>query len=99
MTDRDVCSSVVINDKVSKVLGLIPQRDIVRNVYQLIVYRTSVFYPLHLSSPSLIIPRMQRIYLLRIEGVYTSSVKKNQINLRCCCPYGFCKIYGQQEAR
>ncbi|MFZ0896656.1 MAG: hypothetical protein WAZ77_19320, partial [Candidatus Nitrosopolaris sp.] len=69
MTDRDGCSSVVINDKVSKVLGLIPQRDIVRNIYQLIVYRTSVFYPLHLSSPSLIIPRMQRIYLLRLHVV------------------------------
>ncbi|MGB7952785.1 MAG: CBS domain-containing protein [Candidatus Nitrosopolaris sp.] len=32
MTDRDVCSLVVIDDKVSKVLDLIPERDIVRNV-------------------------------------------------------------------
>ena len=32
MRYRDVCSSVVINGKVSKVLGLIPERDIVRNV-------------------------------------------------------------------
>src|SRR5712691_10209566 len=32
MTDRDVCSLVVIDDKDSKVLGLIPERDIFRNV-------------------------------------------------------------------
>jgi len=32
MTDRDVCSLVVIDDKDSKVLGLILERDIVRNV-------------------------------------------------------------------
>jgi predicted transcriptional regulator len=32
MTDWDVCSLVVIDDKDSKVLGLILERDIVRNV-------------------------------------------------------------------
>ncbi|MDP9289018.1 MAG: CBS domain-containing protein [Thermoproteota archaeon] len=32
MTDRDVCSLVVIDDTDSKVLGLIPERDIIRNV-------------------------------------------------------------------
>ena len=32
MTDRDVCSLEVIDDKDRKVLGLIPERDIVRNV-------------------------------------------------------------------
>ena len=32
LTDKDVRSLVVIDDKDSKVLGLIPERDIVRNV-------------------------------------------------------------------
>jgi signal-transduction protein with cAMP-binding, CBS, and nucleotidyltransferase domain len=32
MTDRDICSLVVIDDKDCKALGLILERDIVRNV-------------------------------------------------------------------
>jgi CBS domain-containing protein len=48
MTDRDVCSLVVIDDKDSKVLGLIPERDIIRNLYiydNVSINRTSVFHP------------------------------------------------------
>ena len=69
LTDKDVRSLVVIDDKDSKVLGLIPERDIVRNVCiysNVSINSVKVFYPLQLSSPSLI--HRQRATDLLIEN-------------------------------
>jgi CBS domain-containing protein len=66
LTDRDVCSFVVIDNKDSKVLGLIPERDIVRNVciYSNVSINSGKGI---LSSPLIIVARGQLIYLLRIR--------------------------------